>query len=261
MCGALVTGVFVMCGVGAWYLLEDRFVREGRVFLKVGVVAGIIACAVQIFPTGDLHGRYLADHQPVTMAAMEGLFRTEAGAPIVLIGQPDAENERIDNPLLANSVLSLLIYGTPTARVKGLNEYPKADWPTNIPLLYYAYHIMAGLGTLFILVIAGAAFLLWRESLFRTRWMLWILLLATPLPYIANTAGWMTAEIGRQPWVVYGLMRTADGYSKTVNAGNALFTLLGFMGLYLILGILFLFLVSRAIGQGPEPDPAEGQAA
>ena len=192
------------------------------------------------------------------MAAMEGLFKTETGAPIVILGQPDAENERIDNPLVANDVLSFLIYGTTTARVQGLNAFPKSDWPTNIPLLYYSYHIMAGLGTIFVAVMAAAVFLLWRGALYRTRWMLWILLLCLPLPYIANTAGWMTAETGRQPWLVYGLMRTAGRlFPHYVNAGNGLFTLLGFMGLYALLAILFLFLMARTVGHGPvEEAPA-----
>jgi cytochrome d ubiquinol oxidase subunit I len=251
MCGALITGAFVMAAVGAYYLLEDKFLDSGRAFLRVAVVAGVLACILQIFPTGDLHGRFMAMHQPATTAAMEGLFKTEAGAPMVLLGQPDAESQTIDNPLVANRVLSFLIYGTATATVKGLNEFPKSDWPTNIPLVFYSYHIMAGLGTIFAAVMAGSAFLLWRGALYRTRWMLWILLLCLPFPYIANTAGWMTAETGRQPWLVYGLMRTPEGYSKYVHAGNGLFTLLGFMGLYALLAILFLFLVNRAIEQGP----------
>ncbi len=254
MCGALITGVFVMSAVGAYYLLEGKFADEARTFLRVGVAAGMVACMVQIFPTGDLHGRYMAAHQPVTTAAMEGLFRTEAGAPIVLLGQPDVERQTIDNPLAANKVLSFLIYGTTTAKVRGLNAFPKSDWPTNIPLLYYAYHIMAGLGTIFAGVMAAAAFLWWRGRLFNSRAMLWILMLCAPLPYIANTAGWMTAEIGRQPWLVYGLMRTTQGYSKYVSAGNGLFTLLGFMGLYTLLAILFLFLIQRVIAEGPTED-------
>jgi cytochrome d ubiquinol oxidase subunit I len=176
---------------------------------------------------------------------------------MVILGQPDAENQRIDNPLVANNVLSFLIYGTTTASVQGLNAFPKSDWPTNIPLLFYSYHIMAGLGTIFVAVMALAALLLWRGLLYRTRWMLWILLLCVPLPYIANTAGWMTAEIGRQPWLVYGLLRTTEGDSHYVNAGNGLFTLLGFMGLYAILAILFLFLISRTIGEGPGEGPGE----
>jgi cytochrome bd ubiquinol oxidase subunit I len=251
MSGALITGVFVVAAVAAYYLLDGKFAEDAHAFLRVAVVTGAAACAIQIFPTGDLHGKYMAVHQPATTAAMEGLFKTEAGAPMVILGQPDAESERIDNPLVANRVLSFLIYGRTTASVKGLNAFPKSDWPTNIPLLYYSYHIMAGLGTLFVAVMATAAFLLWRGALFGARWMHWILLLCLPLPYIANTAGWMTAELGRQPWLVYGWMRTPDGYSHNVHAGNALFTLLGFMGMYALLAILFLFLVNREIAHGP----------
>jgi cytochrome bd ubiquinol oxidase subunit I len=251
MCGALITGTFVMSAVGAYYLLEDKFVEEGRAFLRLGVVVGIVACIVQIFPTGDLHGKMMGKYQPVTVAGMEGLFKTQSGAAMVILGQPDAESERIDNPLVANKVLSFLLYGTTTATVRGLNEYPKSDWPTNIPLLYYSYHIMVGLGTIFLAVMAVSALLLWRGLLYKARWMLWVILCCLPFPHIANTAGWITAEVGRQPWIVYGLMRTSAGYSKDVHAGNSLFTLIGFMGLYTILAILFLFLVYRVIAHGP----------
>ena len=262
MSGAVITGAFVMSAVGAFYLLEGKFLEHGRLFLRAGVTAGLIFSAVQIFPTGDLSGKYMARQQPVTTAAMEGLFKSETGAPMVILGQPDEEHERIDNPLIVNKVLSFLIYGTTTAEVRGLNEFPRTDWPNNIPLLYYSYHIMAGLGTIFVAVMVVAAFLLWRNRLYQARWMLWIILLCLPLPYIANTAGWMTAEIGRQPWVVYGLMRTTEGYSKNVHAGNGLFTLLGFMGLYTVLAILFLFLVHHEIAHGPVREvatPAAGQ--
>jgi cytochrome d ubiquinol oxidase subunit I len=183
---------------------------------------------------------------------MEALFHTEKGAPIVLLGQPDFDQQRIDNPIAANDVLSFLIYGTTSAEVKGLDQFPRDQWPTALPLLYYSYHIMAGLGTYFVILMAVAAFLLWRGALFRTRWVLWPLLLSFPLPYIANTAGWMTAEIGRQPWVVYGLMRTAEGYSAHVSVGNSLFTLLGFLGMYALLSILWIVLVYRMIETGPE---------
>lgn len=258
MSGAVITGAFVMAAVGAFYLLENKFVDYGQMFLRVGVIAGLIFSAIQIFPTGDAQGRFMAKHQPVSTAAMEALFNTESGAPLVLMGQPDVERQRIDNPIRANKLLSFLIYGTPTAEVKGLNEFPKDVWPTNIPLLYFSYHIMAGLGTIFITVMVVAAFLLWRKKLFTSRWMLWILMLSLPFPYIANTAGWMTAELGRQPWLVYGLLRTPEGYSKYVSAGNGLFTLLGFMGLYTVLGILFLFLVHREIAHGPDFKPTAG---
>ncbi|MGH7689442.1 MAG: cytochrome ubiquinol oxidase subunit I, partial [Gemmatimonadaceae bacterium] len=119
----------------------------------------------------------------------------------------------------------------------------------------FAYHIMVGLGTLFIVILAAAAYQLWRGSLFDHRPMLWILMLSLPFPYIANTAGWLTAELGRQPWLVHGLLRTHAGASPTVSSGNGLFTLLGFLGLYLVLGILFLFLIVREVEHGPESEP------
>jgi cytochrome d ubiquinol oxidase subunit I len=252
MSAAVITGSFVMCAVGAFYVLENRFAESGKIFLRVGVIAGVISCIAQIFPTGDIHGRYMAKHQPAAVAAMEGLFQTERGAGIILMGQPNEETQKIDNPLVVNNVLSFLIYGTTTAEVQGLDRVPRDQWPEPLPLLYYAYHIMAGLGTYFVLLMAVAAFLLWRGRLFHTRWVLWPLMLSFPLPYIATTAGWMTAEIGRQPWTVYGLIRTSDSYSKHVSAANSLFTLLGFMGLYSVLSILFIVLVYRIIEKGPE---------
>ncbi len=252
MTGAVVTGSFVMAAVGAFYMLDGRNANFGRIFLKVGVIAGLISCILIIFPTGDLHGKYVARHQPAAIAAMEGLFKTETGAGIVLMGQPNEETGEIDNPIVVNDVLSFLIYGTTKAEVKGLDQFPRDEWPTTLPLLYYAYHIMAGLGTYFVLLMIGAAFLLWRGKLYHTRWILWLLLISFPLPYIANTAGWMTAEIGRQPWLIYGLMRTSQGFSSNVSAANGLFTLLGFMGLYALLGLLFTVLVYREISNGPE---------
>ena len=176
----------------------------------------------------------------------------------MLIGQPDVEQRKIDNPLVVPDALSFLTYRRWKAQVRGLDSFPENDWPENIGLLYYSYHIMVGLGTMFIAIMVVSAFLLWRGKLFSARWMLWILLLSLPFPYIANTAGWMTAELGRQPWLVYGLMRTADGYSKTVSAGNGMFTLLGFMGMYTVLGILFLFLVRREIENGPRAETTPG---
>jgi cytochrome d ubiquinol oxidase subunit I len=252
MCASVVTASFVMAAVGAFYVLDKtRSAEFGRLFLRVGVIAGLISCTLMIFPTGDLHGRYVAKHQPAAIAAMEGLFHTQKGAPMVLMGQPDEEQQRIDNPIAVNNVLSFLIYGTTSAEVKGLDQFPRDQWPTTLPLLFYAYHIMAGLGTYFLLLMAIAAFLLWRGKLYTTSWILWPLLLSFPLPYIATTAGWMTAEIGRQPWLVYGLMRTAQGSSIHVTAGNSLFTLLGFLGMYSLLSILWIVIVYRIIEEGP----------
>ena len=252
MSGAVITGAFVVAATGALYLLQGRHTEFGRIYVKVGVITGVISCITQIFPTGDLHGKYMAKHQPIAVAGMEGLFHSEAGAPMVLMGQPDVENQTIDNPLVVNKVLSFLIYGTTKAEVKGLDQFPKENWPGALPLLFYSYHIMAGLGTYFVTLMALAAFLMWRGTLYSTRWILWPMMLSFPLPYIANTAGWMTAELGRQPWLVYGLLRTSEGYSKHVGTGTSLFTLLGFLGMYSVLSILWIVMVYTAIQKGPK---------
>ncbi len=253
MIGAVVTGSFVMAAIGAYYLLVDRFAEYGRTFVKVGVLVGLPAAFLVAFPTGDGQALNVAREHPVSFAAMEGLFTTEEGAPLVIIGQPDMEKRRLDNPIEVPKFLSFMTFRRFDAEVRGLDAFPEEDWPDNVPLLYYAYHIMVGLGTIFIAVMALAAFLLWKKRLFTTRPVLWLLMLLAPFPFIANTFGWMTAELGRQPWLVYGLLRTADGYSHMVSAGNTMFTLIGFMGMYTVLSILFLFLVRREIEHGPEP--------
>jgi cytochrome d ubiquinol oxidase subunit I len=261
MLGAVQTASFVMAAVGAFYLLTERHTSYGRTFVKSGVSVGVVAAILQLFPTGDAHGKLVADHQPVTLAAMEGLFESQSGAPLVIIGQPDVQKRRLDNPIQIPSMLSFLTYRRWNAHVRGLDAFPQDQWPDMVPLLYYSYHVMVGLGTIFIAVMALSAFHLWRGKLYESRGMLWTLMLCVPLPYIANTAGWMTAELGRQPWLIYGLMRTAHGVSPQVGAGNAWFTLIGFMGLYTVLGILWLFLVYREIEDGPEPDSLHGEPA
>jgi cytochrome d ubiquinol oxidase subunit I len=205
-----------------------------------------------IFPTGDGQGKMVTEHQPVTLAAMEGLFETAKGAPMVLVGQPNTERLQLDNPIEVPDVLSFMTYKRWKAEVKGLKDFPRNVWPDNIPLLYYAYHIMVGLGTIMVAIMGLSALFLWRGRLYSSPALLWVLMLSIPFPYIATTAGWMTAELGRQPWVIYGLMRTMNGASPNVSAGNGLFTLLGFMGMYMVLGILFLFLVAREVAHGPE---------
>jgi cytochrome d ubiquinol oxidase subunit I len=252
MTASVVTASFVLASIGAYYLLARKHLEYGRVFVKTGVIAGLVSTLILAFPTGDGQGKNLARYQPVTLAAMEGLFETRKGAPIVVVGQPDTEKSKIDNRIEVPNALSFLTYQRWGAEVKGLNAFPREEWPDNIPLLYYCYHIMVGLGTILIVVMLASTLALRRGFLFRWRPLQWVLLLMLPFPYIATTAGWITAEVGRQPWLIYGLMRTAVGYSDRVSAGNGLFTLLGFMGMYLVLGVLFLFMVWREIEHGPE---------
>ena len=254
MGGAVVCGAFVMAGLGAFYVLGRRHEEYGRVFLKVGVIAGVLASIWMLFPTGHFSSEQVAEHQPVSLAAMEGLFESERQAGVVLIGQPDVENTTIDNPIVIPRALSYLIYQNWDAEVKGLEAFPEKNWPDNIPLLYYSYHVMVGLGTFFIGIMLLAAFLLWRGRLYESRWMLWILMLAIPFPFIANTAGWFTAELGRQPWLAFGLFRTPEGVSPLVSSGSVLFTLIGFAGMYLVMGLLYILLMVREVAHGPEAE-------
>ena len=252
--GAVVTGAFAMAGLGAYYLLARQHEHFGRMFIRVGLIAAVIGSVWMLFPTGHLASEQVAEKKPVALAAMEGQFETEQPAGLVIVGQPDMERERIDNPILIPRALSFLVYQNWGAEVKGLEAYPQVKWPDNIPLLYYSYHVMVGLGTIFIAITVVAVFLLWRRKLFESRWMLWILMLATPFPFIANTAGWLTAELGRQPWLVYGLLRTQEGVSPLVSSGNVLFTLIGFAGMYLIMGLLYFVLMVREVAHGPEAE-------
>jgi len=251
MAAAVVTGSFVVAAVGAYYTLTGRHADHARRFLRLGVLAGLASALIVAFPTGDHQAKLVARHQPAGLAAMEGRFASGPMAEITLIGQPNLRERRLDNPIKVPGMLSFLALGTFHGNVPGLLTFPEQDWPDNIELLYYSFHVMAGLGTLMIALMALAALALARRRLERSRRLLWALLLAFPFPYIATTAGWMTTELGRQPWLVYGLMRTAEGASPTVHSGTVLFTLIGFCGLYFVLGVLFLFLIAREIAHGP----------
>jgi len=253
---ALVTGSFVVAGLGAFYTLRKVHLTQAQLYLRGGTFAGLIASVLVAFPTGDQQAKMVGSHQPVTLAAMEGKFLGGPVAGVAVIGQPNLEARRLDNPIEVPGALSFLAYGTFQSYVHGLEEYPKDLWPDNIELLYYSFHLMITLGTLFILLMAYATFQNWRGRLSSTTWLLWVLMLAFPYPYIANTLGWMTAELGRQPWLIYGLFRTNDGYSKVVSSGDTIFTLIGFTGLYIVLGLLFLSLAGREIAHGPDLEVA-----
>jgi cytochrome d ubiquinol oxidase subunit I len=253
MMSSVVVAAFVVAAVGAFYALKGRHRAASERFLKVGVYGGLLASVLVAFPTGDYQAKLVAKYQPVALAAMEGRFESGPMAEINMIGQPNVKERRLDNPIRVPGILSFLAFGTFHSNVPGLNEFPEEDWPDNIELLYYSFHIMAGLGTLMILLTGMASLALARRRLLSSRALLWTLMLAFPFPYIATITGWMTAELGRQPWLIYGIMRTVDGASPNVHSGTALFTLIGFCGLYFVLGLLFLFLVSKEIGHGPGP--------
>ena len=261
-CAALVTGSFAVAAVGAFYALRGAHPEQAKVYLNTGTLVGLVASLLVAFPTGDSQAKMVGRYQPVTLASMEGLFQGTRLADVSMIGQPNVSQQRLENPIPLPGALSFLAYGTFQSYVRGLNEFPKDDWPDNIELIYYAFHIMITLGTIFILIMAWANWKRWRGRLESSCGLLWVLMLAFPFPYIATSLGWMTAEMGRQPWLVYGLFRTNSGYSQVVSVGDTIFTLIGFVGLYFVLGLLFLYLTGREIHKGPDgadamPKPQE----
>jgi cytochrome bd ubiquinol oxidase subunit I len=259
MTGAIVAGSFVIAGVGAFYLLARRDEAFGRRFIRMGVSVGLLFSLLTIFPTGDRNGADVTKYQPIKLAAMEGLFTSQEQAPLAIIGMPDTAHQILIDPVVVPSLLSYLAYGNFHADVKGLDAYLRAERPP-VEITYYAYHVMVGLGTIFVFLTALGAGLLWRGNVFRARWYLWALMLATPFPYVANEAGWVVAEVGRQPWIIYGLMRTSDAASPTVAAGETIFTVIGFVGMYFALGLLFIILTLREIGLGPTAHGEKSQA-
>ena len=221
------------------------------------MIVALVTSALVIFPTGDRNSANVTTYQPVKLAAMEGLFESTRGAPLAIIGMPDVSGRTLIDPIFVPDLLSFLAYGNFHAKVDGLTSYATELWPP-VVLTYYAYHVMVGLGTIFIAVAAVAAFLLWRRRLFAMPLALWVLLLVMPFPYIASEAGWVTAEVGRQPWIVYGLIKTQTAASPNVVTGETIFTLTGFVGMYFLLGVLFLLLTLRQIAIGPAGQPAAG---
>jgi cytochrome bd ubiquinol oxidase subunit I len=257
MSGAALSGASVLAAMGAFFLLLGRHERFARLSVRVGVIGALIFCVLQIFPTGDRAAHDVSVHQPSAFAAMEGAFKTEKGAPLVILGNPNTEKRRLDSTLAMPKLLSFLTSKRWDETITGLNDIPRDQWPDSVPLVYYAYHIMVGLGTILLAIAGLGVLLLWRRKLYTSRPMLWALMVAFPFTFIANIAGWATAETGRQPWLVWGLLRTKEGASPagSVPAGTGIFTLLGFAGLYVLLGILFVLLIVRIVARGPEDTP------
>lgn len=248
---AIVTGAFVVAAVGAYYALRGAHAEQARLYVEWGAGLGLVAAVLVAFPTGDVQAKFVARYQEVSLAAMEGRFESGTEAQLNIIGQPNVKMRRLENPIALPGMLSFLAFGTFHSNVRGLGAFPEDQWPTNIELLYYSFHIMAGLGTIFIGLMGLVNLQRFRGRLMTTPLLLWALMLSFPFPFIANTAGWMTAELGRQPWLIFGLFRTAAGYSDVVSQGDALFTLIGFAGLYAAVGLLYLFLVGREVLNGP----------
>lgn len=248
LCGAWQAGAFLVVSVSAWYLLKNRHQDFARSSLRVGLSVGLAASLLQLVSGHDSAGG-VAVNQPAKLAAFEGLYDTTARAPLTLFGWVDEKNEVVHGVAIPG-MLSYLAFGDVNKPVTGLHEIPKQDRPP-INMSFQFYHIMVATGFGLILIGALGFLYFWQGSLFERRWMLWLLVLSVLGPQIANQAGWFAAEVGRQPWIVYGLMRTPEGLSAVVGSEVVLSSLILFTFLYLMLFVVFIYLLNDKIKHGP----------
>lgn len=247
--GAFLAGAFLVMSVHAYYLLRNRYVDMSKRAFKIALGVAAVFSLSQLF-TGHRSAEYVAEHQPAKLAAMEGHFEAEAPADLFVFGWVDKEAETTTGLKIPGG-LSFLLDQDFDAPVTGLNAFPKEDRPSQVNAVFQFYHLMVGIGILLIGLTLLAAFYWWQGTLFQRRWLLWAFVFAVILPQMANQFGWYTAEMGRQPWVVYGLLRTSDALSNTVTANQVLFSLIGFTLIYTLLLALFIYLLNKKIKKGP----------
>ncbi len=260
---SLVTGAFFMAGISAALLLRGKGTDVARKTLGLSLLAGLISSVLVIFPFGDWHAKQVARTQPEKLAAIEGLQSGQTGAPLVLFGLPASPPPKLVARIEAPKVLSWMAYGDPDAYVRGLNDFPPDQVPRGAELWisFVAFHNMVVLGGFFVAATAFGLFLQRRKRLLDTRWYLKIMSWSIPLPIIACELGWVTAEVGRQPWIVHKLLRTQEAASPTVSAGEILFSIILFGLIYCALGAVWIYLLRRKVAAGPEPAPASGSPA
>jgi len=251
---AWACGGFLMAAIGAWYFLRDRGNDVARVSLRLGVITGAVATLL-VIGSGDGHARQVAHTQQAKFAAMEGLYSTQAGAPLVLFALPPGQHGRTAGPeLLITNLTSFLAFGNFEAPVRGLEEFPRDEWPP-LAATFLSFHNMVIVGNLMAIVAIIGAVLLRSGTLERTRWALRAIFLAMPLPMIAIQLGWLAAEVGRQPWIVQGVMRTAAGTSKVVTAPEIVTSIALFATIYVLLASVWFFLLRREVMRGPQGKP------
>jgi len=252
LCGAWQAGAFLVVSVSAWYLLKQKHREFARASLRVGLLVGFAASLLQLV-SGHSSAVGVARNQPVKLAAFEGIYETTSNAPLVLFGWVDERSEMLKGSVAVPGLLSYLAYNDTRATVRGLRELapnPKDRPPVNFS--FQLYHVMVAVGFGMILV-GGLGFLyFWHGSLFERRWMLWLLVLSVLGPQVANQAGWFAAEVGRQPWIVYGLLRTSEGLSAVVKANTVLAAIVLFSVVYLLLFAVFIYLLNDKIQHGPD---------
>ncbi|MFH2129069.1 MAG: cytochrome ubiquinol oxidase subunit I [bacterium] len=247
--GGWVAGSFFVAGLSAYFLLKKQHLVFARKSIKIALIFALVSSILQI-ELGHIHSVQVGHTQPEKMASFEALYETRKAAPLVLMGIPNEKEQKIDYEVSIPALLSILLAFDPDYEVKGLNEFKKEDLPP-IMATFFSYRVMVGMGFYFALMALIGVYLIWKDTIAENKPYLILLLLTIPLPIIANEMGWIAAEIGRQPWVVYRVLRTADGISTVVSAGEVLFSLILFSSLYLCMFALFLFLITKKMKKGP----------
>ncbi len=257
--GAFILSAFFIMSVSAYYLLKERHTEIARRSFTVALVVAAIA-SVAMLISGDSSARVVGQHQPAKLAAMEGLFRTtEGGAPLLIFGIPDQERQIVRFSLRIPGLLSFLVHRDVSRPVAGLDQF-KPDTPP-VALTFYSFHIMVGLGIYFI---ALTIFALWRHkkgNLFRERWLLWVFVYSVIGPFIANQLGWIVAEVGRQPWIVYNQLRTSEAVSQNLGRSQVLASMIMFCVIYALLFVVWIYLLNQKIQKGPQPVTMSAKAS
>lgn len=255
--GSYIQGAFLVISVSAYYLIKKKHVEFAKRSIFIALTVAGLSSAIQPF-IGHWHAVVVAKHQPTKLAAYEGLFETTKGAPLTLFGWVDVENQKTYGPKIPN-LLSFMIDGNPQSEVKGLNEVPKELWP-NVNQVFQSYHLMVGLGVLFLALSFISLFWHWRGTLYQKTWLMKFYVFSVVLPVIANQAGWYSAERGRQPWIVQGLLKTSEGVSPSVHWGEVLTSLILFALIYALLFFSWTYILNKEIQHGPDSHDHDPQA-
>jgi len=249
---ALISAAFFVAGVSAYYLIKNKHIEFAKTSLRFAIIFGLIVSILEVFPFGHEHAKQVAETQPEKFAATQGLYTSQEGAPIAIFAFPTDHPPKLKVPIEIPGLLSWMAFGDFKAKVKGINEFPRENIPP-LFLTFVSYHNMVLLGLYFIFIMALASYLLYKKKLFENKKILTVLKWSVPLPLIAIQLGWIAAEVGRQPWIVYQLMKTKDAVSFTVGTGELLFSIILFALIYILLGSVFLTLLFKKIKHGPEP--------
>ena len=247
--GAFLAGAFLVMSVHAYYMVKGKYIEISRKAFKIALIVATIFSLGQLF-TGHQSAEGVAKNQPAKLAALEGHYEESAPADMYIMGWVDQENQEVSGIKIPGGLSFLLDYNFETP-VTGLNAFPEDERPSQVNAVFQFYHIMVAIGMTLIFLTLFASFLLWRGKLFQKKWLLWIFVFAVFLPQIANQVGWFAAEMGRQPWVVYGLLRTDEAFSQAVSDNQIMFSLILFFLIYALLFTLFIYLLHKKIKHGP----------